>query len=80
MRAINAVAPSYAAKYKNLNLVSLGMRTADALPQRTDNLKAAVKAFRTATDKTTADQALATIKSALADFRAVADTAVQRKP
>ena len=80
LRAINAVAPSYAAKYKNLNLVSLGMRTADALPQRTDNLKAAVKAFRTATDKTTADQALATIKSALAEFRAVADTAVQRKP
>ena len=78
LRVVSGILPDYTSKYRNLNLLTLGLRTAGALPARADSLRSAVKVFRSARDRTTADQALTSIKSALAAFRAVADTAVQK--
>ena len=80
LKAVGGIVPDYTSKYRNLNLLTLGLRTAGALPERADSLRAAVKAFRAARDRTSADQALGTIKAALVAFRAVADTAVQKTP
>ena len=80
LEAVSGVVPQYTSKYKNLNLLTLGIRTAGALPERADSLRAAVKVFRSARDHATADQALGAVKSALAAFMAVADTAVQKTP
>ena len=80
LESVGGILPDYTSKYKNLNLLTLGLRTASALPARADSLRAAVKAFRSAQDRGSADQALANVKNALAAFRALADTAVQRAP
>ena len=80
LKGVSGILPDYTAKYKNLNLLTLGIRTAGALPDRADSLRVAVKAFRSARDRATADQALGAVKTALAAFRAVADTAVQKTP
>lgn len=80
LKAVSGLVPEYTSKYKNLNLLTLGLRTAGALPERADSLRTAVKAFRSAKDRASADQALTNVKSALAVFRAFADTAVQRTP
>ena len=80
LKAVGGIVPEYTYKFKNLNLLTLGLRTAGALPERADSLRAAIKVFRSSRDRTAAEQALATLKSALAAFRAVADTAVQKAP
>lgn len=80
LEAVGGLVPEYTSKYKNLNLLTLGLRTAGLLPERADSLRTAVKAFRSARDRASADQALVSVKSALAVFRALADTAVQRIP
>jgi photosystem II stability/assembly factor-like uncharacterized protein len=79
-KAVVGLVPDYTEKYKNLNLITLGLRIAGVLPDRTDSLRAAIKTFRSAKDKPSADQALASIKTALAGLRAAADTAVQKTP
>lgn len=78
--AVSTVVPDYTSRYKNLNLLTLGVRIAGTLPARADSLRAAVTTFRSAPDRASADQALAGVKLALAALRAVADTAVQVRP
>ena len=77
-KAVVGLVPDYTQKYKNLNLVTLGLRIAGALPASTDSLRGALQSFRSAKDRPSADQALANIKTALAALRAAADTAVQK--
>lgn len=77
---VGGILPDYTSKYRNLNLLTLGLRTASALPARADSLRVAVKALRSAQDRSAADQALTSVRSALAAFRALADTAVQKTP
>lgn len=77
LSAVGGLLPDYLSKYRNLNLVVQGLRTAGALPERLDSLRSAVKAFRSAPDRPTAAQALAAIKASLAGFQASVDTAVQ---
>jgi hypothetical protein len=78
LMALSDIVPEYTSKYRNLNLLTLGIRLAGALPERADSLRTAVRAFRAASNRAAADQALGAMKAALATFQAVADTAVQR--
>lgn len=80
LKAVSGIVPEYTSKYKNLNLLTLGLRMAGTLPERADSLRVAVKVFRSAQDRATADQALSNVRNALAAFRAMADTAVQKTP
>ena len=78
LTAITSIVPEFTGKYRNLNLLTQGLRTAAALPEAAVNLKAALQAFRTSGDKSAALSALATVKSLLATLRATTDTALQQ--
>jgi hypothetical protein len=71
--------PDFLAKYKNLNLLAQGLRTAAALPEMNDSLRAAFKSFRTAPDRATAMTALSSAKGILAGLKAAVDTALQNR-
>lgn len=78
MTAIAGLAPEFTSKYRNLNLLTQGLRIATALPDAANNLKSALQAFRASGDKTAALTAMAQIKSLLATLRAQTDTAMQQ--
>lgn len=78
LSAVGGLLPDYLSKYRNLNLLVQGLRTAAALPEQLDSLRNSVDAFRTAADRPAAAQALAGIKSILTEFQASVDTAVQQ--
>ncbi|MGH7583496.1 MAG: WD40/YVTN/BNR-like repeat-containing protein [Gemmatimonadales bacterium] len=76
--AVTNIVPEFTSKYRNLNLLTQGLRTAAALPDATTALRAALETFRTAGDKTSAQNALSQIKTALATLHAASDTALQQ--
>jgi len=78
LTAVGTIVPDFTSRYRNLNLLTQGLRTASALPDATSSLKSAVQAFRSSGDKASAVAALAQIKSVLATLRAATDTALQK--
>ena len=80
LKAVTGLLPDFIAKYRNLNLLVQGLRIAGALPDKADSLKQAIRTFKTARDRDAANAALAGLKNVLEDFRAAADTALQRPP
>lgn len=80
LRAVGGIVPDFIAKFKNLNLLAQGLRTAATLPEMSDSLKAAFKSFRTASDRSSARTALSGLKGILAGLKAAVDTAMQKKP
>lgn len=79
LRAVGGIVPDFLAKYKNLNLLVQGLRTAAVLPEMSDSVRTAFQAFRTAADRPAATTALAGLKSVLASLKAAVDTALQKK-
>jgi photosystem II stability/assembly factor-like uncharacterized protein len=79
LKAVGGIVPDFLSKYKNLNLLAQGLRTAAALPEMNDSLRAAFKSFRTASDRPTAMTALTGVKSILASLKAAVDTALQKR-
>ncbi|HET7585433.1 MAG TPA: hypothetical protein VFK13_11015 [Gemmatimonadaceae bacterium] len=77
LQAVRGFVPDFLARYRNLNLLVQGLRTATALPETAGQVRAAYRAFRTAGDRDSAASALADLKSALATLRAGVDTAMQ---
>ena len=77
LTAVGAIAPEFTSRYRNLNLLTQGLRTASALPDAASTLRSAVHALRTSTDKASAMSALTQVKSVLATLRATTDTALQ---
>ena len=78
LNAITGVVPDFTSKYRNLNLLTQGLRTAAALPDVAANLKAALQSFRASGDKSAAVSALAQVKALLATLHSAADTALQQ--
>ncbi len=78
LKAVGGIVPDFLAKYKNMNLLAQGLRTAAALPEMSDSLRAAFKTFRTAPDRPTAATALSGLKGILASLKAAVDTALQK--
>ncbi len=78
--AATTLLPDFLAKYRNLSLVVLGLRTAGALPDKTESVKTAFAAFRHASDPQTARSTLAQLSASLRGFTQVADTALQISP
>ncbi len=78
LKAVGGIVPDFLSKYKNLNLLAQGLRTAAALPEMSDSLRAAFKTFRTAPDRPTATTALSGLKGILAGLKAAVDTALQK--
>lgn len=78
--AVTGLLPSFLAKYRNLSLVVLGLRTAGALPDRSDSVKSAFAAFKQASDPQAAKSALAQLAVSLRGFTQIADTALQITP
>ena len=78
VQAASGIVPDFLARYRNLNLLAQGLRTAGMLPEQLDSLKTSLHAFRSATDRSTAAQALQGLKSVMTVFRAVVDTALQQ--
>jgi photosystem II stability/assembly factor-like uncharacterized protein len=78
LKAVGGIVPDFISKYKNLNLLAQGLRTAAALPEMSDSLRNAFRSFRSAPDRSTAMTALAGVKSVLANLKAAVDTALQK--
>jgi hypothetical protein len=77
--ATTGLLPDFLQRFRSLNLLVQGLRTANALPTTADSLKAALKEFRTSSDRTAARAALARVSSTLATFKQVADTAMLKQ-
>ena len=78
--AVTNIVPDFTGKYRNLNLLTQGLRTAASLPDAATAVRSALNAFRTATDRASAQGALAQIKAALASLHSASDTALQLPP
>ncbi len=78
LKAVGGIVPDFIAKYKNLNLLAQGLRTAATLPELAESLRTALRAFRTSTDRAAASIALNDMKTALASLAAAVDTAMQK--
>ena len=76
--AITAVVPDFTSRYRNLNLLTQGLRTAAQLPDAATSIRAALQTFRASGDRNAALAALSQLKSLLATLRAAGDTAVQQ--
>jgi photosystem II stability/assembly factor-like uncharacterized protein len=61
---IGTTMPDFLARYRNLNLLYEGARTAVGMPSWLQNVKSSLAAFRASTDKTSAAAALAQLLSA----------------
>ena len=79
LKAVGGIVPDFLSKFKNLNLLAQGLRTAAALPEMSDSLRTAFKSFRTASDRPTAAAALSGLKGILASLKAAVDTAMQNR-
>ncbi len=77
LQAVGGIVPDFLARYRNLNLLVQGLRTATALPDATGQVRAAYRAFRSATNRDAATSALEQLKSAIGNLRAGVDTATQ---
>lgn len=77
--AIAKSLPSFLAKYKNTNLLVAGLRMLVELPGRFGELRTALKAFKQATDKQSAETALAAIGSAIQGLNQTAQVAFQQE-
>jgi hypothetical protein len=75
---VGGIVPDFISKYKNLNLLAQGLRTAAALPEMTDSLRTAYRSFRTAGDRPQAASALAGLKGIILGLKAAVDTAFQK--
>jgi photosystem II stability/assembly factor-like uncharacterized protein len=78
VKAVGGLVPDFLSRYRNLNIVAQGLRTAAALPDELDNLRTSLRTFQSATDRPTAQQALDGIKRVMAGFHAAVDTALQQ--
>ncbi len=78
LKAVGGIVPDFISKYKNLNLLAQGLRTAAALPEMNDSLRNAFRSFRSAPDRATAMTALSGVKNVLATLKAAVDTALQK--
>lgn len=79
LKAVGSIVPDFLSKYKNMNLLAQGLRTAAALPEMSDSLRIAFTSFRTAPDRPSATTALSGLKSILANLKAAVDTALQSR-
>jgi len=77
--ATTGLLPDFLQRFRSLNLLVQGLRTANALPTTADSLKAALKEFRTSPDRTAARAALARVSATFAAFESVADTAMLKQ-
>jgi photosystem II stability/assembly factor-like uncharacterized protein len=78
--AATGLLPDFLAKYRNLNLVVVGLRSAGALPVQAESAKSAFAAFKQASDPQAAQSALTDLSAALHGFTQLADTALQIAP
>lgn len=78
--AVTGLLPDYLAKYRNLSLVVLGLRTAGTLPDRTEGVKNAFATFKQSSDPQAAKSALAQLAESLRALTQLADTALQSAP
>ena len=76
--AISAHVPQFLARYKNLNLVFEGARTSAALPGWFETVKQGFASFRSASDKSAAQAALAQMISAADSLRTETRLAFQK--
>jgi photosystem II stability/assembly factor-like uncharacterized protein len=79
LKAVGGIVPDFISKYKNLNLLAQGLRTAAALPEMSDSLRTAFRSFRTAADRPAAASALSGLKNILGSLKAAVDTALQKR-
>ncbi len=79
MQAVSDSVPVFVSRYRNVNLLRQGLRTAEALPSLSDSLRTAFRSFRSATDRPSARTALSGVKHTLASMKAAVDTAMQRR-
>jgi photosystem II stability/assembly factor-like uncharacterized protein len=77
--ATTGLLPDFLQRFRSLNLLVQGLRTANALPTTADSLKTALKEFRTSSDRTAARAALARVSATLAAFKQAADTAMLKQ-
>lgn len=83
--AIGATVPQFLSKYRNVNLVRVGLDLAATLPTQAGAVQAALAAFRQAEDKPAAQAALADLSEELdalrtATARAFQEPAVEEQP
>jgi hypothetical protein len=78
LKAVGGIVPDFLSKYKNLNLLAQGLRTASVLPETAASLKSAFRSFRSSTDRAAATTALTEVKTVLAGLKAAVDTALQK--
>lgn len=79
LKAVGGLVPDFLSKYRNLNLLAQGLRTAAVLPEMSDSLRTAFRSFRTAADRPAAATALSGVKSILLSLKAAVDTALQKR-
>ncbi|HEX6560235.1 MAG TPA: hypothetical protein VF021_12250, partial [Longimicrobiales bacterium] len=77
--AATGLLPDFLHRFRSLNLLVQGLRTAHELPVTADSLKAALKQFRGASDRATARDALARVSAQLASFKQVADSVMLKQ-
>jgi hypothetical protein len=77
--AIAKSLPSFLAKYKNTNLLIAGLRMLTDLPGRFGDLRTALRAFKQATDKDSAEAALASLGIAIQALHQSTEVAFQQQ-
>jgi hypothetical protein len=77
--AIAKSLPAFVAKYKNTNLLSAALRMLVELPAKFGDLRSAFRAFKQATDKESAQAALASLGSTIESLHQTTDVAFQQE-
>ena len=72
--------PSFLSRYKNMNLLVAGLRMYTDLPDKHGELRAAIRAFKEAKDKDSAQAALARITAATRALQSATKAAFQTAP
>jgi hypothetical protein len=77
--AIAKSLPAFVAKYKNTNLLSAALRMLVELPAKFGDLRSAFRAFKQATDKESAQAALASLGNTIESLHQTTDVAFQQE-
>ncbi len=78
--AVSQSLPTFLSKYKNMNLLVAGLRAYTELPDKYGDLRAALRAFKEAKDKESAQAALARVTAATRELQQATKAAFQTQP
>ena len=79
LTAVTGTLPQFLASHKNTNLLLAGLRMLTDLPGRVNDLRSALRAFRKASDKAGAQEALARVSAAVKELNQSTAVAFQRQ-